>query len=123
MSDKHLSRVRVGDLLRDRRRLRDRQRAARDQCREVVAVDELHDERARASRLLEPVDRGDVRMLELREQLRFALEPRQTLGIRHECRGQHLDRDVALELRIGRAIDLAHPARAQLSGDFVRAEA
>ena len=71
----------------------------------------------------EPVDRGDVRVIELREELRFALEPGQPLLVRGERRRQHFDRDLALELRVGRAIDLAHPALAELGGDLVRAEA
>jgi len=38
-------------------------------------------------------------------------------------RGQHLDRDLPLQVRVGRAIDLAHATDANLGGDFVRAEA
>ena len=52
---------RVGDLLRDRQRLIDRDRAARNPLRQVVALDQLHDEGRDARALLEPVDRGDVR--------------------------------------------------------------
>ena len=37
---------RLGDLLRDRQRLVERDRAARDPLREVLALDELHHERA-----------------------------------------------------------------------------
>ena len=37
--------------------------------------------------------------------------------------GQDLDRDLALQLRVVRAVDLAHAAGADLGGDFVRAEA
>ena len=56
-------------------------------AREVLALDELHHERAHARRrLLEPVDRRDVRVVELREELRFALEARQALGIGGERR-------------------------------------
>ena len=36
---------------------------------------------------------------------------------------QHLDRDVALEPRVARAVDLAHAARAERRQDLVRAEA
>jgi len=38
-------------------------------------------------------------------------------------RRQHLEGDVAPEPRIGRAIDLAHPAAANQRQDFVSAEA
>ena len=40
----------------------------------VAALDELHDESADAVRLLEAEDRGDVRVVELGEELRLALE-------------------------------------------------
>src|SRR5438552_3181686 len=36
--------------------------------------------------------------------------------------GKHFDRDVTLEARIARAIDLAHPARAERRQYFVRTE-
>ena len=37
---------RLGDLLRDRQRLVERDRAARDALRQVVALDQFHHERA-----------------------------------------------------------------------------
>ena len=52
-------------------------------------------------------------MIEGREQARLALEPADPVGIVRERRGQDFHGDVALEARIGRAIDLAHPACAQ----------
>ena len=62
-------------------------------------------------------------MIERREDLRFALEAREAVGIEGEELGQNLERDVAIELRVARAIDLAHSARADGREDFVRAEA
>ena len=53
--------------------------------------------------LLEPVDRGDVGMVQRGERLGFALETRQAVGVLRERVGQDLDRDVAIELRVGRA--------------------
>ena len=44
------------------------------------------------------------------------------VGIEREGIRQDLDRDVAIELRVARAIDLAHAARADRRDDFVRAE-
>ena len=64
-----------------------------------------------------------LRMVQRREDLRFALETRQAIGITGEGIGQDLERDVALQLRVLRAIDLAHPAGADLGGDLVDAEA
>ena len=45
------------------------------------------------------------------------------LGVGRDRSGQHLDGDLPLQVRVGCAIDLAHPAHADLGGDFVRAEA
>ena len=75
-----------------------------------------------AADLLEAVDRGDVRMVERREQLRLAPEAGEAFGIGSEELGQDLQRDVAAELRVARAIDLAHAAGAEQGGDPVRAE-
>ena len=54
--------------------------------------------------------------------LRFALESREAIGVAREHLGQDLDRDVTIELRVARAIDLAHAAGAEGREDFVRAE-
>ena len=62
--------------------------------------------------VFDAVDRADVRMIERGEQPRFALEAREPSGSRRERARQDLDRDVAAELRVARAIDLAHAARA-----------
>ena len=67
----------------------------------------------RAVGFFEAVDGGDVRMVQRREHLRFAAEPREPIGIVGERVGQDLDRDVAIQLRVARAIDLAHAARAE----------
>ena len=66
---------------------------------------------------------GDVRMIQRRERLRFALEAGQAIGISRERVGQDLDRDVAIQLRVARAIHLAHAAGADRRGDLVGAEA
>ena len=75
------------------------------------------------SRLLEAVDGRDVRMIQRGEHFGFALEPRQPLRIGRNGVGQHLDGDVALQVRVRRAVDLTHPAGADLGGDFIGAEA
>ena len=72
---------RLGDLLRDGQRLVERDRAARDALRRVVALDEFHHERGHAAAFFEAVDGGDVRMIQRGEDFRFALEPREPIGI------------------------------------------
>ena len=61
-------------------------------------------------------------MVERGEDLRFALEAREPLGIRAKPSGSDLERDVAIELRVARAIDLAHAACAKRGQNLVRAE-
>ena len=114
---------RLGDLLRDRQRFVEWNRAARDALRQVLALDEFHHQGGDVRRFLEAVDRRDVRMVEGREDFGFALKAREAIGIAGHRGGQHLDRDRPLQIRVGRAIDLAHAAGADLRGDFVDAEA
>ena len=80
---------------------------------ERVAVHELHHERQRAALLLDAEERGDVRMVQRGEDPRLALEPCDALGIGGERRGQRLQRDVAAQLRVVRAVDFAHSAGAR----------
>jgi hypothetical protein len=53
----------------------------------------------------------------------FALETGEAIGVLHERLRQHLDRDVALEILIGRARDLTHATNTDLVDDLVDAEA
>ena len=53
------------------------------------------------------------------EQVRLAPEAPEALGVLRHLGRQHLDRDVALEVRVGGAVDLAHPAGAEGRGDPV----
>ena len=62
-------------------------------------------------------------MVERGQQLRLAREARSALRIGDEDVGQDLDRDVAIELRIASAIDLAHSAGPKRAEDLVRTEA
>ena len=47
-------------------------------------------------------------MVERGEHLRFAPESRQTIGIAGKSVGENLERDIAIETRVVRAIDLTH---------------
>jgi hypothetical protein len=109
------------------RRVRKDPPYARDAVGERVAVDELKDERTKVHAsftraLLEAVDRADVRMLERGQDLRFALESREPFSVGREELGQDLQRDVAAETRIARAIHLTHAAGAKRAGDLIRTE-
>ena len=61
-------------------------------------------------------------MIQRGQRLRFAREASQPVRVAGERRGQHLDGDLAIELRVACAIDLAHSAGTDLCGDFVGAE-
>ena len=76
---------RLGDLPRDRQRFVERKRALRDAVGQRRPLDELHHERARAAALFEAVDLRDVRVIERGEELRFALEAREPIGIAREA--------------------------------------
>ena len=69
------------------------------------------------------MNRGDVRMVEGGQQLRFALEARNALRIAAERVGKDLDRDVAPELGVARPVDFAHPTHSERGENFVRSEA
>src|SRR5215470_2535065 len=62
-----------------------------------------------------------MRMIERRSGQRFALEPvREPFTVNGVL--QDLDGDFTVKTRIARAVDLAHPARAERAHNFVRTE-
>ena len=89
---------RLRDLQREGKALSQGKRPGFEALGERRAFDELHDEGPDAAALLEAEDRGDVRVMKLREELRLALEAGEALLVLGEGRGQHLDRDLALQL-------------------------
>ena len=95
----------------------------RDAIGERRAVHELQHERLNAVRLLEAVDRRDVRMVERRKELRLSFEAGEAVRIEPEGFGQDLERDVPIQSGVAGPIDLAHPARTDRSGDLVWADA
>ena len=116
-------RERVRDLRGDPERLVDRDAPAREPLGQVLALHQLEREERHTVRLLEPVDGGDVRVVERGEQPRLAPEAREPRGVLPHLGRQDLERHVAPELRVGGAVDLAHPARADRGGDAVVGEA
>ena len=83
-----------GNLPRDGQGVLERDRTLRDAIRERRPFDQLQYQRARTTRFLEAVNRGDVWMIQRGEELRFALEAGDAFGVGGEERGQSLDRDV-----------------------------
>ena len=66
-----------------------------DALRQVVTLDELHDEGRDAGRFLDRVDRRDVRVVQGREGLCFTLEAREAVGVG----GATVDRGVRSHVR------------------------
>jgi hypothetical protein len=76
-------------------------------------IDKLEDEPIGLRRLLHAVNDRDVRMIQRRQYLRFALEAREAIGIGGKRLGQHFDGHVTIQPRVARAIHLSHPSRAR----------
>jgi hypothetical protein len=57
------------------------------------------------------------------ECLRFALEAGEALGVLRKRLWQDFECDRPIEFRVSGTVDFAHPARTNLGGHFIRAEA
>ena len=86
------------------------------------ALDELHHEGWHSVEFFEPMDRCDMGMIQCCEQTGLAPESREPIRVRGEDRREDLDRDVATQLRIARAIDFAHAARTQEGLNLIYAD-
>ena len=114
---------RVDELTCDRDRLVDREFPLRPHPRvERLPLDQLHHDGGEPRPLLQAVDGRNIRVVERRQNPRFALEPCEPVLIRREQPWQNLDRDLAMQLGIARAVDLAHAACAQLREDLIGTE-
>ncbi len=104
------------------RRLADRERAARQAFTQRLAIEQFH------GRIDQPVvsaeieDRQDVRMRKRGDRFRFALEPRQPVGVLRKRRRKYLDGYVTIEAGVPGFIDFAHSAGPEGGLDLVRAE-
>ena len=111
----------LGDLPRDAQRVTNgKPRALRLLTRDIregvgkrLPVHELENQEPDAFGFLEAIDRADVRMIQRGEHPRLPLEAREPLGVARECVRQEFDRDIALELRVARAVHLTHAARTE----------
>ncbi len=102
-----------GDLPADIQRSRHGERASGQDVVERVAGDQLHDEVEAAVDLLQPVDGGDVGMVERRQQPGLALEAGQGVGVEVVALADDLDGHLAAQPAVAGAVDLAHAAAAQ----------
>ena len=118
--------VRGGEAVRDLHRVVDglarRQPATGEHRAQRLALEQLLDDVGSVVVRADVVDGGDVGMVEDARGLRFLLEAAQAVRVLRERGGQHLDRDLASEARVLRAVDLAHSPGADLAEDLVGAE-
>jgi hypothetical protein len=83
------------------------------------ALDILADDVGDAVLLAMVEDGEDVWVLEASDGNRLPVEPRLEAGLLDQELGQDLERDLALEGRLVRAVDSRHPALAKLPEDLV----
>ena len=81
------------------------------------------DDERRPVVLADLIDGEDVGMIERCGRLRFLFEAAKTFVIMRKGHRQDLDRDLAPERRLPRAIHLAHPAGAKQRDDLVGPQA
>ncbi len=72
--------------------------------------------------LLQPVQGGDVRVIELRKEPGFSLEPIQAFFGARKLLGKDFDCDVASEFGVAGSVDFSHSTRTNSLDDFVLAE-
>ena len=82
----------IGDLHGDRDRVVERQRPPKEPIRQGLPSTSSITRKMVSAGLLHPLERGDVRVVERREDLGFALEPRDAIGVRREHVEDDLDR-------------------------------
>ena len=104
---------RRGHVAAESRDLLLRERAAGDVLRQRLAGHVLHDQEVDPVAAVEVVHRGDVRVVQPGQRLRFTAEPPPCRLVGEHARRQHLEGDVAVEVLVAGAINLAHPAFAQ----------
>ncbi len=85
----------------------------------LLAADQFHGDERVPVGFVHVVDDGDVRVLDRRGGLGFLHEPAAAIGVVDQILGQDLERDVAVETRVGGPVDDTHPAAADLLGDAV----
>ncbi len=78
-----------------------------------AALHEFHRDVRRAVRISDTVDSDDVRVIQARRRAGLFLEPMPVTRVVGDRRLEHLERDLALEPDVSRAIDDAHASRSK----------
>ena len=112
----------LGHLSGDGQRLVDWNRPLEDAVGQRRPFDQFHHQGGRAVGVLQPVDGGDARVAERGQHPGLALEPREPIWMVGKGRQEDFDGDVALELRVARAVHLPHATRPDTAQDRVGPE-
>jgi len=106
-------------LPRELEHLLERKGAALQSVGESLAFDVLHDEVVDPFVGADVMKRADMRVVELGDGFRLALETRLSRRVSRELRRQHLDGDAPVEPRVLRLVDLSHSSSAQRREDLI----
>jgi hypothetical protein len=94
-------------------------RAIADAVLQRHAVQKLHGDEGSPVRLVDLVDSADVRVVQRRRSLGFALESAESLRVVGEFVGKKLQSDVATQLQVFAFADHTHATTADLAEDAV----
>ena len=109
----------LGDLSAGLQGLRDLQRSLFQPFGEGLSFDEFQDQVMFALVFFKAENGGDVGMVQSGQRFGLTFEACQAFRVVGKLIRQDLDCDVAVELGIGGAVDLAHAPLAKLGGDSV----
>ena len=113
---------RFGHALSNRQRPGQGQRTVGNEFGQCGTFDELDHQGLDGTRLLDPVNGGDIGMVERGKHPRLTLETKEAIGIAGEEVRQNLEGNVTAQSRIAGAIDLAHAPRTYQGDDLVLPE-
>jgi hypothetical protein len=109
----------LGNLLGDIQSLVHGHGAIAKQGRQIITLDQLHDQNRALRRRFEAEDGGDVGMVQRREKPGLAFEARHAVRIGGERPWQALDRHLAIKLGVRRLPHHPHAALADLCDEPV----
>ena len=112
-----------GHLARGLERLPHGRPSAPDPLGQRLSGDVLEDEEARRTVLVELVERCDVRVVQLCEEMRLASETGDRLQVGRDSRREDLESDFPPDPRVACEVHLAHSPRAQRDDDLERTQA
>ena len=115
-------RKRVGQRNRDVEEPRQRESTTANPLVERAPLNELHCHEGNIIVFLDGEDGDDMRVVERGDGLGFASEARETIDVSREGIGKNLQRHIAIQFRVERAVDLSHATSAEQGLYFVAAE-